>query len=200
MGTTVETEARTVSDQPNTWRDGTAVPGSSGSKPTGWLPPAVRRLVPIVLAVLVLAAAVGVGLLGWQAMRAADAERAAAEALDAARTSTGQALSFDSKTIDADLARSRAVVSGAFAAQFEQRVNEVIMPAVRQQAVTTKAEVVRAALIGVRPGQVDALLFVDQTTTTSARPQPQRTPVQIRVTMTRTDDGRWLLSDLQPLG
>ncbi len=158
-----------------------------------------RRLIPIVLAALVLASAVAVALLGWQAIRAADAERTEAEALDTARISTGQVLSFDSKTIDADLARARALVSGAFAAQFDQRVNEVIMPAIRQQAITTKAEVVRSALIDARPERVEALLFVDQTTTSSTNPAPQRTPVQVRVTMTNVD-GRWLISELQPLG
>ncbi len=157
-----------------------------------------RRLIPIALAVLVLATAVAVGLLGWQAIRAADAERTAVGALDAARTNTGQVLSFDSTTIDADLARSRTLVSGTFATQFEQRVSEVIMPAIQQQAITTKAEVVRSALIDARPDQVDALLFVDQTTTTSGNPAPQRTPAQLRVTMTRNVDGRWLISDLQP--
>ena len=189
--TTVDTEARTFANP---------AAASSGPKRTGWLSPAARRPVAIVLAALVLAAAVAVALIGWQAIQADNTERTVAEALDAARTSTGQVLSYDSKTIDADLARSRALLSGTFAAQFEQRVNEVIMPAIRQQDITTKAEVVRSALIDARPDQVEALLFVDQTTNTSAHPEPKRTPVQVRVTMTRNVDGRWLISDLQPVG
>ena len=93
------------------------------------LSPKARRRLPIALAVLVIAAAVPVGLLSSQAIRLGDIEQNATEALDAAVTSTSQVLSYDSKTLDADLARARAQLSGPFAAQFEETASNAIVPA-----------------------------------------------------------------------
>jgi Mce-associated membrane protein len=157
-----------------------------------------RMLVPIVLAVLALGSAVAVAVLGWQTFSDARTQRAQDAALEAARTSTIQVLSYDSKTLDADLARSRALISGTFAAKFEELASGVIVPAVKQQNLGTKATVARSAVIDAQPDQVRALLFVNQATTVGSDPAPHTAANQVRVTMTWTD-GRWLISDLQPL-
>jgi Mce-associated membrane protein len=157
-----------------------------------------RMLVPIVLAVLALGSAVAVAVLGWQTFSDARTQRAQDAALEAARTSTIQVLSYDSKTLDADLARSRALISGTFAAKFEELASGVIVPAVKQQNLGTKATVARSAVIDAQPDQVRALLFVNQATTIGSDPAPHTAANQVRVTMTWTD-GRWLISDLQPL-
>jgi Mce-associated membrane protein len=137
-------------------------------------------------------------VLGWQSISASRAQSAQNAALDAARTGTTQVLSYDSKTLDADLAKSRTLISGNFAAKFEDLANSVIVPAVRQQSLSTKANVVRAAVIDAQPEQVQALLFVNQTTTMSSQPAPRSATNQVRVTMTWSD-GHWLISDVQPL-
>jgi Mce-associated membrane protein len=155
-------------------------------------------LVPIALAALALASLVAVAVLGWQSISASRAQSAQNAALDAARTGTTQVLSYDSKTLDADLAKSRTLISGNFAAKFEDLANSVIVPAVRQQSLSTKANVVRAAIIDAQPEQVQALLFVNQTTSMSSQPAPRSATNQVRVTMTWSD-GHWLISDVQPL-
>jgi Mce-associated membrane protein len=157
-----------------------------------------RMLVPAVLAALALGSAIAVGVLGWQAYSDARAQRAQTAALDAAKTGTVQVLSYDSKTLDADLARSRTLISGAFAAKFEELAGSVIEPAVKQQNLGTKATVARSAVIDAQPDQVRALLFVNQTTTVGSDPAPHTASNQVRVTMTWTD-GHWLISDMQPL-
>ena len=157
-----------------------------------------RMLVPIGLAALALGSAVAVAVLGWQAFSDARTQRAQDAALEAARTSTVQVLSYDSKTLDADLARSRGLISGTFAAKFEELASGVIVPAVKQQNLGTKATVARSAVIDAQPDQVRALLFVNQATTVGSDPAPHTASNQVRVTMTWTD-GRWLISDLQPL-
>ena len=157
-----------------------------------------RMLVPIVLAALALGSAVAVAVLGWQAISDSRAQRAQDTALDAAKTSTTQVLSYDSKTLDADLGRARTLISGAFAAKFEELASSVIVPAVKQQNLGTKATVARSAVIDAQPDQVRALLFVNQTTTVGSDPAPHTASNQVRVTMTWTD-GHWLISDLQPL-
>jgi Mce-associated membrane protein len=157
-----------------------------------------RMLVPIVLAAVALGSAVAVAVLGWQAFSDGRAQRSQDAALDAARTGTTQVLSYDSKTLDADLARSRGLISGAFAAKFEELASGVIVPAVQQQSLATKATVARSAVIDAQPDQVTALLFVNQSTTVGADPAAHTASNQVRVTMTLAD-GHWLISDLQPL-
>ena len=157
-----------------------------------------RMLVPAVLAALALGSAIAVGVLGWQAYSDARSQRAQAAALEAAKAGTVQVLSYDSKTLDADLARSRTLISGAFASKFEELAGSVIEPAVKQQNLGTKATVARSAVIDAQPDQVRALLFVNQTTTVGSDPAPHTASNQVRVTMTWTD-GHWLISDMQPL-
>jgi Mce-associated membrane protein len=158
----------------------------------------VRRLVPVVLAALVAVSAVAVAVLGWWAYGDARDRRAQDDALAAARVETAQVLSYDARTLDADLAGSRTLVTGGFAARFEELANNVIVPAVRQRNLTTKATVTRVAVIDGHRDQVRALLFVKQVTTLDGQPAPREVSNQVRVTMTRAG-GRWLISDLQPL-
>ena len=157
-----------------------------------------RRLLPIVLAALLVVSALAVALLGWGAYSESRAQRTQDAALAAARDNTTQVLSYNSTTLDADLARSRGLISGGFAAKFEELAGSVIVPAVRQQSLSTKATVVRSAVIDAQSDQVRALLFVNQTTTVGGQPAPHNATNQVRVTMTWTN-GKWLISDMQPL-
>lgn len=158
--------------------------------------PKRRRLVVVVLAVLVVVAGVAVGVLG---LRAVDAEESVATALATARANVSEVYSYDSATLDDDLARARSLITGAFAAQFEQTARDVIVPARREQSFTVTAEVTRAALVDIQPDRVDVLLFVDQTVRASTQPQPQRQTLQLAVSMTKDADGPWLISDVTPL-
>jgi len=158
-----------------------------------------RRLVPISLGVLVGASAVAVGVLGQQAIVANAAERDATAAMDAARTGTVQVLSYDARTLEADLARARTQITGPFVEVFEDVAEDVTGLTSRQEVAATRAEVVRSALIGAQDDRAEVLLFLDRVTTAPAQPEPQRGSVQVKVTMTRTADGRWLISEIQPL-
>jgi Mce-associated membrane protein len=159
--------------------------------------PRARRLL-VALAGLVVVSAVVVGWFGWQAYSTAQDRHAQDEALAAARSATAQVLSYSAPTLDADLARSRSMISGLFAAKFAQLADNVIVPAVKEQNLATKAVVLNAAVIDAQPDQVRALLFVNQTSTMTGAPEPRTAANQVRVTMTAVD-GQWLISDLQPL-
>lgn len=207
MSATTETtaeKAKTAAEETETATAETATAETPETtddlEPTAAAPPRsqARRLLPIVLAALLVASAVAVALLGWGAYSESRAQRTQDAALAAARDDTTQVLSYNSTTLDADLARSRALISGGFAAKFEELASSVIVPAVRQQSLSTKATVVRAAVIDAQSDQVRALLFVNQTTTVAGQPAPHNATNQVRVTMTWTD-GKWLISDMQPL-
>ncbi|MGH3612397.1 MAG: hypothetical protein ACRDRK_07320 [Pseudonocardia sp.] len=171
----------------------------SATQRTGWLSPKARRRLPIALAVLVIASAVPVGLLGAQAIQVANTEQNAAQAQEAAVTSTSQVLSYSSKTLDADLARARAQLSGTFAAQFEDMARNLIVPTAQQQDVASKVEVTRSALIDAQQDRAEVLLYLSQTASASSQPLPQRGIIQIKVTMTKNADGQWQISEMKPL-
>jgi len=179
--------------------DPAADPVAQTEEVTSSPPAKASRLPLILLGALVVAAAVVVGLLSWQAFSASQAQRNAEAALDAARTRTVQVLSYDPKTLDADLARARAQLSGAFAVQFDQLITSVIKPASKEQGLASKVEVIRSALIDSQPDRAEALLFLRQSITTTAVPQPQQETIQVKATMAKTEDGQWLISNLEPL-
>jgi hypothetical protein len=157
------------------------------------------RIGLVTLCALVGLALVGVGLLGWRAVRAEQARADIDRAVAAARAGVDEIYSYDSSTLDEDLARARALVTGPFAAQFEQTAREVIVPAGRERSFTAVVAVTRIALVDAGPGRVDVLLLADQTVRASTQPQPERQSLQLAVTVTRDGDGPWLISRSDPL-
>jgi len=158
----------------------------------------VRTLIRNGLCATVLLAAALAGVLGWRAYSAAAAEDATSAALDAARTRTAELLSYSAPTLDADLARAKQQVTGDFTQRFDQLASTLIAPSTRQQGITTKATVARAAVIDARSDRVVTLLFVNQATTMNGQPRPVQHTSQAKVTMSKVDD-TWLISDVTPI-
>ena len=156
------------------------------------------RVLPIVLAVLCVIAAVLVGLLGWQAIAAKHAQSDSDSALDAARTRAPLVLSYAPATVDADIDKARAQLSGTFAAQFDQLVNSVVLPATKQQGLASKVDVTHSAMIESHPDRADVLLLMHQVVSSTNQPAQEGT-IQVKVTVTKTKDGQWLISSLQPI-
>lgn len=175
--------------------DPTVTAGNAGTPTAG----PGRRVVLVVLVVLVLLLAGTAGWLGWRAKVASDADESVSRVLATARSSIGEVFSYDSAALDYDLTRARSLITGNFATEFEQTARDLIVPSSREKAFTVTAEVTRVALIEARPDRVDALLVVHQTATDSTQPQSAQDTLQLVVSMTRTADGAWLISDVIPL-
>jgi Mce-associated membrane protein len=151
-----------------------------------------------VLAALVVCAGTGVGVLAWQDHATAATDQASAAALDAARTKLPLVLSYQYSTLNADLDTARLQIAGPFAAQFDELAASTIVPSTRDQKIVTKATVVRGAVTSTATDRVETLLFVNQSTTSADKPQPQATASQVRVVMTRVG-GQWLISEVTPI-
>jgi Mce-associated membrane protein len=159
------------------------------------------RFLPIVLAALCVVASIVVGLLIWQHKADSDAKADSQAALDAARTRSVFVLSYAPATVDADIAKAREQLSGTFAGQFDQLINAVVIPATKQQGLASKVDVTHAALIEPLPDPLDhadVLLFMHQVVSSTSQP-PQEGTIQVKVTVTKTPDGQWLISSLQPI-
>jgi Mce-associated membrane protein len=129
------------------------------------------------------------------------AQKADAAALESARTRAPVVLSYAPATVDKDIATARAQLSGTFAEQFDQLVNQVVLPATKQQGLASKTEVTHAALMesqGDQPGVRDVLVFLQQVVSGNNQ-QPQQGIIQVKVTVTKNPEGQWLVSNLQPI-
>lgn len=159
------------------------------------------KLLPIVLGGLCLVLAVVVAVLAIRAVSDAGARTDDQAALEAARASTPLILSYGPATVDQDIETARAQLTGKFAAQFDQLVNQLVLPAAKQQGLTSKCVTTHAALTdapSADPRGRDVLVVLEQQVSGPNAP-PQQTSVQVRVTVVETPEGTWKVADLQVL-
>ena len=153
-----------------------------------------RALVGLGLVVVVLVAAVS-GL-WWQEHRDRQAEVARNAALQAAPMAAVALLSYDYRSVDQDLQRARATLTGGYRDQFTAEAAKTIAPAARAQHITTHATVIGSAVVRAEPEEVVVLLFVNQSTRSSRSGAVQLSAHRIQLIMVPAGD-RWLVSKLE---
>jgi Mce-associated membrane protein len=128
-------------------------------------------------------------------------DSAASEALAAARTYAPDMLSYDYRTIDADLARARGYATGDLADHYRE-LTRVLAPTVRRQQTVQQAVVAAAAVESATPDRVQVLLFMNMgmTKVLPGENQPQKQVVQnrARFVLVKNQD-HWLVSELSTL-
>ncbi|WP_152531534.1 twin-arginine translocation pathway signal [Mycobacterium sp. UM_CSW] len=158
------------------------------------------KVVPAVLALLVIAS---LSLLGWQYWfsyrpdRATDAS-AAKSAISAASDGTVAVLSYSPDTLDRDFSSAKSHLTGDFLSYYDQFTQQIVAPAAKQKSVKTSAVVLRAAVSDLRPDSATVLLFVNQSTQSKDRPEPTFTNSSVTVTLTKAN-GKWLISSFNPI-
>ena len=155
----------------------------------------------LALGVLIVAALVLDGL-WWQSSRDARAANTArGEALVAATSAAQKVLSFDYRTIAADVARAKATATGPFLSQYDKTAASLVKEVGPAKAIV-QATVQSGSIVNASNGQITALLFVDQASV--RQDSGSKTPVtridQARVQMTMVKrHGRWLVYSLASL-
>lgn len=148
---------------------------------------------------LVVLAVVALGALGWLYLdlrRAQETSAAAAEAAQAARAYAADMLSYDHRTIEADLARARSHATGPLADHYASLAGTFVPQVVSQRKVQ-QATVAAVAVEEAGPERVKVLVFLN--TTTSRTDQPAEV-VQNRARLVMVvTDGRWLVSGLSTM-
>ncbi len=149
-----------------------------------------RLLVLLVGLCLVLAAAAGVTAYRSQ-QRVTDGSSAGAitsvearaSALPAAAALTEQVLSYDWRTLDADVAASRAVLAPGLRGEFTEAMSKVKDQTLENKVQLT-ADVVATSIISASEERVEALVFVNQTTRSEGAGTPRVDQNRVRVTLT----------------
>ncbi|MGD9527957.1 MAG: hypothetical protein AB7V44_14325 [Pseudonocardia sp.] len=166
----------------------------TGRTPSGRTALSTRAILLRSMVVVVATAIAVLAIAGWRWWDTGHRQVLSAGALDAATTLTVQLMSTDPAASEADLSADRALVTGDLAARFD----DVVAPlAGREPGITTRAEVVRAAVVSAAAQRAVVLLYVDQVSTSEVAP-PRRTPHQVVVTLAPAEDGRWLVVGLDP--
>lgn len=161
----------------------------------------MRRLARV-LAVLVaagLAVAAVWLLLDLRRLRAA--ERAAGEALAAARSYAPDMLSYDYRTIERDMLRAGAHATGQLAEHY-RTLAKTLGPQARERKTVQHAVVAAAGVESATPEEVRVLLFVNVVTTRSGpgqkEPKQQVSQGRARLVMVTQGDG-WKAARLSTL-
>ncbi|GAB2715699.1 hypothetical protein [Streptomyces bullii] len=195
-----------VIEVPDGWDD-PPEPAPESAEPAEERPTRSRpRLLTVVLAVLLVAGLVAVGMLGWQYRQGQRAQDAGHEALAAARKAAPVVLSYDYRHLDRDFARARTHLTGKFREEYGKTTKTVVTPTAEKYHGVVKASVVEppgggapaASVVSASPDRVVVLLFVNQVTRSTQVSGSRVDLNRVRMTLSRTAEG-WKVSAVDAL-
>ena len=125
-----------------------------------------------------------------------DSERAAAT--QAASSGSVKLLSYSPDTVEKDTSAAEALLTGDFLNYYKDFVDKSVIPTAHQNGITTKANVALAGVEALTSEKASVLVFVNQVTTTLAKPAPETTNSSVRVGLLRMR-GAWLINSFDPV-
>lgn len=156
--------------------------------------------IAVVVALLACALAVGTSVYALHersaANRAHELDRVRASAIATAQTYAVDFGSYDYKTLKDDFARVTAHLTPEFAKSYDS-VATKLDAVIQQYKGKSVGAVQGVALTSVTKSSAVALVFLDQTVTTSQSSQSRVDRNRLQMTMVRQKNGSWLISDLQ---
>jgi len=114
--------------------------------------------------------------------------------MQAASTLTQKVLSYNWKTLDADMLAAEALLAPSFRSEYAKAMNDVKTQTVKNQVKLT-ASVVATSIVSATEKKVDALVFVNQVTTAKGSGNQRLDQNRVLVTLTR-DAGEWRVSKM----
>jgi Mce-associated membrane protein len=150
-----------------------------------------------VLPLLVMALAMGAGLLKYWDSSARASQIARVESVEAAKESVVAMLSYQPETVEAELAAAQSRLIGDFRDSYADLTRDVVIPGAKQKRISTIAHVPAAASVSATPGRAVVLVFVNQSAVVGSD-APTDTASTIRVTLEKVD-GSWLISGFDPI-
>jgi Mce-associated membrane protein len=157
--------------------------------------PWTRRALRWVAAVAVAAVVAVAGWLGWLVYQQHQKDVAAEQALDAATKYAVVLTSIDTNALDQNFTEVLDGSTGEFKDMYAKSSTQL-----RQLLVDNKAAahgtVIDAAVKSATKDKVEVLLFVDQSVSNLAVPDPRIDRSRIKMTMEKVD-GRWLASKVE---
>ncbi|MDM4142797.1 MULTISPECIES: hypothetical protein [Mycobacterium] len=183
--------------------------------PAGESPAGSRRLAAIrrrgsrylarwrlIVATTLLTAAVGVSAGVYFTLYRPDqqvGDAAARRAVQAASDGAVAVLSYSYDHLNRDFANAKSHLTGDILTYYSKFSDDVVAPTAEKGQLTASAKVIRAAVSELHADSAVVLVFVDQTTKSAQKKDPENTQSSVSVTL-RKVDGSWLISKFDPSG
>jgi hypothetical protein len=180
-------------------------PGASvvqtGTAPTTWWGSRASLLTLgaalAVLVALLACIALGVGpFRGFSDVDTAqEAQRAGETAAAAAESAATEILAYHHQRMDADRAAATEYMTDDFAEKYSETFTKVVEPAAAQTKARVTAEVQGSAVIRSSELTARIVLFIDQTTVSTANDTPQSALNRVEFVLVKESDD-WLVDDI----
>lgn len=157
--------------------------------------PAIQVLGLLIAVALVLSVAVGV--LAYNVAGEQAAEEAGPKAMNQAKSSVQQLLSYDYRTIESDLENGKSLTTGDFRKEWERDAPRLLQVAQENQTVLQTVPM-SAAVSSATEDEAVVLVFATQASTTAKDTRTKLGTPRLRVTMRLSGD-KWLIARLQRL-
>ena len=158
--------------------------------------PAGRRVALAALAVLTVAALIGIGILAPRISSASTRDGQRADVLQAARQQTVNFTTLDYRHLGRDLGRVLRGSTGDFRKQFQAGTKNLTSLVTANKAVA-KGKVLDAGLVTSDSAVV--LVVADSTVTNTASPKGEQRHYRLQLSLV-LHQGQWLVSDLTFVG
>jgi Mce-associated membrane protein len=157
-----------------------------------------RSIVGTTLVIAAVAAAAGMYFILYRPdQQVGDA--AAHRAIQAASDGAVAVLSYSYDHLNRDFNNAKSHLTGDFLAYYSKFTDDVVGPTAQQGQLTTTAKVIRAAVSELHSNSAVVLVFVNQTTASVQKKDPEITRSSVLVTLTKVS-GSWLIAKFDPAG
>jgi Mce-associated membrane protein len=166
-----------------------------------WARRCLARWLSIVATTFVVAAvgvAAGVYFIVYRPDQRVD-EATAHRAVQAASDGAVAVLSYSYDHLNRDFGNAKSHLTGDFLTYYNKFTDDVVAPTAQQGQLTTTAKVIRSAVSELHPDSAVVLVFVDQTTASLQKKDPEKTQSSVLVTLTKVN-GSWLIAKFDPVG
>lgn len=126
-------------------------------------------------------------------------DAAARRAIQAASDGAVAALSYSYDHLNRDFDNAKSHLTGDFLAYYSKFTDEAVAPMAQKGQLTASAKVILAAVSELHPNSAVVLVFVDQTTASVHKKDPEKTQSSILVTLSKVN-GSWLIAKFDPSG
>lgn len=154
---------------------------------------AVLLLTALVLALLVE----GAGWGDWKRVQQND------QVTDAIRTAPGAAeqaaatiLAYDHESLEADRDAAAALMTPDYREEYVETFDDLVLEAARERKAQVEADVRASGVAAAGPDRVEVLLFVNQTTVSTANSGEPQTALNRVVLAMEKVDGAWRVDDI----
>ena len=160
----------------------------------------VQRLVPAVLAVLLVvsAAFAGTAYFVWYRPDHQVGTVSADTVVKAASDGAVAMLTYAPESMDKDFANAKAHLTGDFLNYYTKFTETVVTPAVKEKAVKTQATIARAAVSELHQDTALVLAFINQVTVSKQNPDGSFAQSSVKIGMSKVN-GNWLISAFDPI-